>query len=188
MVEREFTVECCVRGHHVYQKEWEAEIGSKLTAQYETRPGALVQDKYAIALKQKDVIVGHIPKFLSKITYFYLKHGGDLLVEIIGKRRYSRYLPQGKMELPVLYVFETTNLEMHLQLPSLARKAMKTYNDAKTKAMDKPKKRQNKKMICIFEHYSYTKKKIDEKYFCQVLFEIINLALIINANLFCSKV
>ena len=49
-------------------------------------------------------------------------------------------------------------------------------------------KRQNKKMICIFEHYSYTKKKYDEKYFCQVLFEIINLALIINANLFCSKV
>ena len=119
LVEREFTVECCVRGHHVYQKKWEAEIGSKLTVQDETRPGALVQDKYARALKQKDVIVGHITKFLSKITYFYLKHGGDLLVEIIGKR--------------------------HLQLPSLARKAMKTYNDAKTKAMDKPKKGKTKK-------------------------------------------
>ena len=141
MVEREFAVECCVRGHHVYQKEWEAEIGSKLTAQYETRPGALVQDKYAIALKQKDVIVGHIPKFLSKITYFYLKHSGDLLVEIIGKRQYSRDLPQDGMELPALYVFKTTNLEMHLQLPSLARKTMKTYNDAKAKAMDKPKKK-----------------------------------------------
>ena len=43
LVEREFTVECCVRGHHVYQKEWEA-----------------------------DTEVGHIPKFLSKITYFTL--------------------------------------------------------------------------------------------------------------------
>ena len=134
LVEREFTVECCVRGHHVYQKEWEAEIGSKLTAQYETWTGAL-------ALKQKEVIVGHILKFLSKITYFYLKHGGDLLVEINGKRQYSRDLPQGGMELPALHVFKTTNLEMHLQLPSLARKAMKTYNDAKTKAMDKPKKK-----------------------------------------------
>ena len=104
------------------------------------------------------MIVGHIPKFLFKITYFYLKHGGDLLVEITGKRQYSIDLPQGGMELPALYVFKTANLEMHLQLPSLARKAMKIYNDAKTKAMDKPKKRQNKKMICIFEHYSYTKK------------------------------
>ena len=27
--------------------------------------------------------------------------------------------PQGGMELPALYVFKTTNLEMHLQLPSL---------------------------------------------------------------------
>ena len=112
----------------------------------------------------------------------------EILVEIIGERQYSRDLPQGGMELPALYVFKITNLEMHLQLPSLARKAMKTYNDAKTKAMDKPKLRQNKKMIRIFEHYPYTKKKYDEKYFCQVLFEIINLALIINANLFCSKV
>ena len=145
LVEREFTVECCVRGHHVYQKEWEAEIGSKLTAQYETRSVALVQDKYAIALKQKDVIVGHIPKFISKITYFYLKHGGGLLVEIIGKRQYFRDLHQGGMELPALYVFKTTNLEMHLQLPSLVRKAMKTYNDAKTKAMDKPKKEAKQK-------------------------------------------
>ena len=160
LAEREFTVECCGRGHHVYQKESEAEIGSKLTAQYETRPGALVQDKYAIALKQKDVIVGHIPKFLSKITYFNLKHGGHLLVEIIRKRQYSKDLPQGGMELPALYVFKTTNLEMHLQLPSLSKQAMKTYNDAKTKAMGKPKKRQNIKMICIFEHYSYTKKII----------------------------
>ena len=106
---------------------------------------------------------------------------------MIGKRQYSRDLPQGGMELPALYVFKTANLEMHLQLPSLPRKAMKTYSDAKTKAMDKPKKRQNKK-ICIFEHYSYEKKKYDEKYFCQDLFEIINLALIINANLFCSNV
>ena len=74
---------------------------------------------------------------------------------------YNAVLPQGGMELPALYVFKTTNLEMHLQLPSLARKAMKTYNDAKTKAMDKPKKKgKTKKMICIFEHYSYTKKKI----------------------------
>ena len=58
----------------------------------------------------------------------------------------------------------------------------------KHKSNGQAKKRQNKKMICIFEHYSYTKKKYDEKYFCQVLFEINNLALIINANLFCSKV
>ena len=40
-----------------------------------------------MALKHKDltVTVGHVPKLLSKITYFYLKHGADLLVKITGK-------------------------------------------------------------------------------------------------------
>ena len=58
---------------------------------------------------------------------------------------YNAVLPQGGMELPALYVFKTTNLEIHLQLPSLARKTMKTYNDAKPKAMDKPKKKAKQK-------------------------------------------
>ena len=54
-----------------------------MKACHETRPGALVGDKYPRALKHKDVTVRRVPKFLSKITYFYLKHGGDLLVKII---------------------------------------------------------------------------------------------------------
>ena len=72
VIEKEFTVECCVRGHHVYQVDWDAKIGSELKAIYETRPGALVQDKYAMALRFNDVTVGHVPKILSEITYFYL--------------------------------------------------------------------------------------------------------------------
>ena len=47
--------------------------------------------------------------------------------------------------IPALYVFKTTNLEMHLQLPSRARKAMKTYKDAKIEAMDKPKRKAKQK-------------------------------------------
>ena len=118
-----------------------------------TVPGALVQDKHAIALKQKDVIVGHIPKFLSKITYFYLKHGGDLLVEITGKRQYSGDLPQGGMELPALCFqdFKPGNAF------TVTQSCQKGHENIWT---IQKKKRQNKKMICIFEHYSYTKKKI----------------------------
>ena len=85
MIEKEFSTECCVRGHHVYQSEWEANVDSKLTVCHETRPGALVEDKYAMALKYSDVTAAHLPKFLSKITYFYLKNGGNL-VKITGKR------------------------------------------------------------------------------------------------------
>ena len=66
MIGKEFTLECCVRGHRVYQSKQEAKVGSD-----ETKPCALVEGKNAMALKQKDVTVRYVRKFLSKITYFY---------------------------------------------------------------------------------------------------------------------
>ena len=66
-------------------------------------------------LKHKDVTVGYVPKFLLEITYLlYLKHGGDLLVKIIGKKQFSKELSQDGMKLLALYVFGSTNLVMHL--------------------------------------------------------------------------
>ena len=134
MIEKEFTVERCVRGHHVYKSKWEAKVDSELKACHETRLGALTEDKYAMALKHKDVTVGHVPKFLSKITYFYLKHGRNLQVKIIGKKQFSN-------------VFKSTNLAVHSKLPGLVSDAMKKYNDAKSKTLetkDKPKKKKSK--------------------------------------------
>ena len=70
----------------MYQIEWDVKIESELKASHEVRAGAFVQEKYVIALKYHDVTVLHVPKSLSKITYFYRKPGGDLLVKIIGER------------------------------------------------------------------------------------------------------
>ena len=92
LIEKEFTVECCVRGHHIYQFEWDAKIGKELNASQETRPAALVQDKYAMFLKINDVSFGHVPKFLSKICYFDQKHGETIIVRITGERQYSKDL------------------------------------------------------------------------------------------------
>ena len=105
-----------------------ANVDSRLTVCHETRPGALVEDKYAMTLKYGDVTVGHIPKFLSKIMYFYIKNGGELLVKIT---KFSRDLPQGGMEFPALYIFKSTNSEVHSKLPDLIAKALKEYNDSK---------------------------------------------------------
>ena len=66
MSEKEFTVECSVRGNHVHQSKSEAKVDSEFKACHETKPGALIEDKYAMALKHKDVTVGHESKFLSK--------------------------------------------------------------------------------------------------------------------------
>ena len=139
VTEEEFEFECCVRGHHVYESNWDAKIGSKLKPSHKKRPSALVEDKYAMVLKFYDTTVGHVPKFLSKITYFFLKLGGDLVVKITGQRRYSRDLDQGGMELPGTYVFTSTDAEMHAKLEMLVKEVMEQYNN-KIKEKEQEKK------------------------------------------------
>ena len=50
ILEKEFTVQCCIRGYHTYQSQWNAEVGAELGAVPDTRTTALVKDKYAIAV------------------------------------------------------------------------------------------------------------------------------------------
>lgn len=50
LIEKEFTVECFIRGHHFYQSQWEVKVDSQLKACHETRPCALADDKYTMAL------------------------------------------------------------------------------------------------------------------------------------------
>ena len=95
--------------------------------------------------KLKDTTVGHVPKFLSKITYFFLKLGGNLVVKITGQRRYSQDLNQGGMELPGTYVFTSTDAEMHAKFEMLVKEAMEQYNNKiKEKEREKKIKKKNK--------------------------------------------
>ena len=57
----------------------DAKIGSESKAIHETRPGAIVLDKYAMVVRFNDVFVGHVPKFLSKKTSFYIREEGKVL-------------------------------------------------------------------------------------------------------------
>ena len=114
----------CVRGHHVYESNWDAKTESMLKPCQEKRPSALIEDKYAMALKFNVTTVGHVPKFLSKITYIFLKLRGDLVVKIAGQRRYSRGLDQGGMELLGTYVFTSTDAETNAKLEMLVKEAM----------------------------------------------------------------
>ena len=51
ILEREFSAASCIRGYPIYNwTQWTAEIGSILTSEPENRPGALVEDKYTIAI------------------------------------------------------------------------------------------------------------------------------------------
>ena len=59
-----------------------------------------VTDRYAVAVTKDDVIVGYLPKKYSKIVSLFIKRGGSISCKVIGRRCYSRDLPQGGVEIP----------------------------------------------------------------------------------------
>ena len=65
-----------------------------------------VKDKYAIAVKNGEQTVGHIPMFLSKLTFFFLRYDGKVLIKVNRPRRYSVDLIQGGLELPAEFIFK----------------------------------------------------------------------------------
>ena len=66
MEERE--VPCCVKGHHVYQAMWVAVVGEELACEREPTNAS---DRYAVAVLKDGVIIGHLPRKVSKICSLY---------------------------------------------------------------------------------------------------------------------
>ena len=114
-VEKEFNVRCCIRGYHIYQTQWNAQTETRLTTAPYTRPDALVEDKYAIEVINSWKTAGHIPKFLRKLIFLFLKIGSKLHITVTGPRRYFLDLKQGGLELPVEFTFTTLNENLFLQ-------------------------------------------------------------------------
>ena len=155
ILEKEFTVQCCIRGYHTYQSQWNAEVGAELGAVPDTRTTALVKDKYATAVKNGEQTVGHIPMFLSKLTsFFFLRYDGKVSIKVNGPRRYSVDLIQGGLELPAEFSFQTSN-EKHfsqMQEETLVEiekfeEKMKKMEDEMNKKKKKPKIVKNKKKM-----------------------------------------
>ena len=91
-----FAVNCCVCGYHFFKSFWDAPIGSILSTKHEDDPQSLVHDKYAIALiNSEPVTVSHLPKFLSKLAHFFVKHARKIRCEITGSERHSSDLRAG---------------------------------------------------------------------------------------------
>jgi len=65
-------------------------------------------DTHAVAIKRmegkrkcKQVIIGHVPLTLSRIFHLFFKHGGQISVEVTGKRRNKGIC----LEIPVTHTF-----------------------------------------------------------------------------------
>ena len=146
ILEREFSAACCIRGYDIYNwAQWTAEIGSILTSEPEKRPGALVEDRYAIAIISNNQTVGHVPKFLSKLTFFFLKYGGTLTVKVTRERRYSFDLAQGGMEISAEFICKSEKKELSDQMKEKTLEEIKKYDEKRKEGMKNSlKKKENK--------------------------------------------
>ena len=146
ILKREFSAACCVRGCHIYNwAQGTARTGSILTSKPEKRPGALVADKYAIVIISNNQTVGHVPKFLSKLTFFFLKQGATLTVKVTGERRYSFDLPQRGMEIPAEFIYKSEKKELIDQMKEKTLEEIKKYDERRKKGMENSlEKKENK--------------------------------------------
>ena len=97
-----YTRECCVRGYHVYWRIWSSAVGEVFHCEREPTNS---QDRYAVAVKKDETVIGHLPQKVSRVCSLFLRRGGTVYCRVSGSRRYSSDLPQGGLEIPCEVIF-----------------------------------------------------------------------------------
>ena len=64
-----------IRGHHIYKTIWMPYTGERLGVE---REGGNTNDSYAVSIIKDDLIVGHVPREMSRICWHFLGHEGTM--------------------------------------------------------------------------------------------------------------
>ena len=94
-----------MRGFHVYKTIWSPVLNEILQTQQEH---GNPEDCYAVSILKGGVIVGHVPRELSSICWYFIERDGEISCKITGQRQRSPLL-QGGMEIPCTYTFRGKN-------------------------------------------------------------------------------
>ena len=81
--EMEFRMSNCVHGYHVYQRVWDAVVGENLECERET---SNEKDRYAVVAKKAELLIGHLPKKISRICSLFLLMGGIVVATVTGRQ------------------------------------------------------------------------------------------------------
>ena len=81
-----YQLQWCVKGYHTYKEEWEAAVGEELKYEREKNN---VKNPYAVVVVRENVIVGHLPGKISRISAFFLKWQSKISCKVLGRHRYS---------------------------------------------------------------------------------------------------
>ena len=115
-VNTSFIFSSFIRGFHVFKDRWDPQIGEILRVDHERNNS---EDKNAIAIYKQKQIVGHAPREFARVMRFFLKRGGQISVEVKGKR-VNRGLGFG-LEIPANFIFNG-NVSDTSKLKSLLKK------------------------------------------------------------------
>ena len=84
----EFTFLSAIRGFHVYRQVWTPHLGQRLSG---CREHGNVEDRFAVAVIERGGtdIVGHLPREMSRVLWYFLVHGGVINCEVTERRQRS---------------------------------------------------------------------------------------------------
>ena len=90
--------------------------------------------------------VGHVPKFLTKLTFFFLKNGGKLHITVTSPRGYSVDLKQSGLELQVDFCFTSLNEKLFFQMKEKTLEEVQKYEKQKKEVEQEKGKKTKKKL------------------------------------------
>lgn len=99
-----FSFPCGLRGFHVYKEQWNPRLNETLQTIHEEKNP---HDRYAVAAIRKTasrltpVVVGHLPREISRFTRFIILHGATVKVKVSDTKYRRSPLIQGGLEIPV---------------------------------------------------------------------------------------
>ena len=101
-----FVVNSMVCEYHEYKEIWsDPFVGEELPCEREV---GNPHDPLAVAIKKtiggEHKIVGHVPQRISPLCAVFIRQSGNIKYIIIGPRRYSSDLPQGRLKLSLFSV------------------------------------------------------------------------------------
>ena len=97
------------------------------------------------AIISNNQTVGHVPKFLLKLTFFFLKHAATLTVKVTRESRYSFDLPQGGTEIPAEFIYKSEKKELIDQMKKKTLEEIKKYDERRKQGMENSlEKKENK--------------------------------------------
>lgn len=92
-------VSSVIRGYHVYRARWEPYLGEEFVVLHEMHND---NDVHAMAVYRIDevpgLVVGHLPREISRITHHFVRHEGKIKGTVTGMRKHC--YEAGGMEIP----------------------------------------------------------------------------------------